>query len=420
MKRHIPLYWFLLCNLALLSAQESGGFVVLDSIHIAGNQRTRNEVILRELPFATADTLTLDILPNKLEEAERQLMNTGLFTSVEITYKNWEGATGNIQLLITLLETWYLFPVPTFELADRNFNVWWKEQNRSLQRVNIGMSIEHLNFTGWADKAKIGFEYGYTRSFKIGYLMPYLNKKRTLSLNINADYQRNREVNYATEGNKQLFYKDENRFIRYRLKAEAGVGWRPRLYGQHYTALEYHKDGIDSVVVQTLNPNYFEDGKTQVRFLRWRYKFDFDFRDNRAYPWSGYLLGGELIRDGLGVFRDRNALTLQLHAAQFWPIGQHWNISAGIRTKYSFVRRPQAVIYNRAIGFGDNKLSGYELYIVDGLDAAILRTDIRYKIWQGTIQFGKWMFWNPSANCLSISMLGLAMIWGMSIVLSIC
>ena len=27
-----------------------------------------------------------------------------------------------------LLENWYIFPIPKFELADRNFNVWWKEQ----------------------------------------------------------------------------------------------------------------------------------------------------------------------------------------------------------------------------------------------------------------------------------------------------
>ena len=377
--------------LSPLLAQD-GSWIILDDITIEGHKKTRDAVILREIPFQIGDTIALSLLPDKIIEAERQLMNTGLFSQASITYKDWEGATQRVHLLIQVLENWYLYPVPTFDLADRNFNVWWKEQNRSLQRVNIGLEVNHTNFSGWGDDLEIGFEYGYTRSFQASYNLPYINKKQTLGIGTNFQYDRNREVNYATLDNKQEFFRDDDKFLRRKLQADVDLTWRPKLYASHTFAFEYHQEQIDPIIVQEFNPDYFGDGLSTLRFFRLLYKFNYDFRDNRAYPWSGQRWGGELIKDGIGIFDERSSLTLGVSASKYWPVGQRWSFSLGGGGKYSFIRQPQAYRYNRALGFGNNRVTGFELYVLDGLDAAYLRKNVRFRLWEGDITFGKWVF----------------------------
>lgn len=378
------------CGTAVLAQVD--GAVVVDKLIITGNKRTRVSAIKRELPFQVGDTIQVAELAAKLTEAERQVMNTGLFASAEITFEQWTGDTQRVQLRMTVIESWYLFPVPTFSLADRSFNVWWQEQGRSLERINIGMSVKHENFSGWGDVASIGFKYGYTRSFRMSYRRPYLNKKQTLGLNANVDFSKNREVNYATDDNKQLFYNDESRFLRKQYKAEVGLNWRPALYAQHLFAAEFHHAWVDSIIIQEYNPLYFEGGRNAVDFFRLRYRFDYDFRDNRAYPWEGYQYGAEIVKDGIGIFKDRNALTLGVSGIRYHALHPRWSASVGLRAKYSLIRTPQPAIYNRAHGFGSNRMSGYELYVIDGLDAVMLRTGLRFRIWEGEINFGKWVF----------------------------
>ena len=106
-----------------LSAQME--YAYIEGVVIEGNRKTRDRVILRELSVRPGDTVSLEDLPAKLLESEQLLMNTGLFQSAKISYNNWEGATNAVELLISIRENWYIYPIPTFELADRNFNVWF-------------------------------------------------------------------------------------------------------------------------------------------------------------------------------------------------------------------------------------------------------------------------------------------------------
>ena len=376
---------------AALTAQ-SEAYITIAGIDVIGQKRTREAVIFRELPIKIGDTIALNGLVEKIREAERQLLNTNLFSKVLITYKDWQGSTQRVRLQVEVLENWYLYPVPTFDLADRNFNVWWQEQGRSLDRVNIGLEISHHNFTGWGDKAEIEFEYGYTRQYGMSYRLPYVNRAKTLGLSTSFSYSRNREVNYATENNKQLFYRDETRFLRQNYKLNGSLQWRPDIYGAHTFALEYVQEEVDPIIIQEYNPDYFGNGKTRIDFLRFLYAFTYDFRDNRAYPWSGYLYGTELLKDGLGVFSDRSALTVDVFGAKFWPVGERWSVGVNAGAKYSLIRRPQPYRYNRALGFGRGRVTGFELYLLDGLDAVYWRNSARFRIWENQVTFGKWVF----------------------------
>ncbi len=133
------------------------------------------------------------------------IMNTGLFNRAQISYQAWKGETNEVQLLVTVEEMWYLYPIPVFELADRNFNVWWVDQKRSLDRTNYGVDFAHINLTGRKDKLKGSVKYGYTRKYALSYSMPYLNKAQTLGAFAGVGYWRNREINYRTTDSRSSF-----------------------------------------------------------------------------------------------------------------------------------------------------------------------------------------------------------------------
>src|SRR5215212_12167266 len=95
-------------------------------IAISGNKKTKESVILREVPFKSGDTYALSELVKKFEVARKQLMNTSLFHEVVVALKSFEG--NNVDILIAVKERWYLFPVPYIKVVDRNLNQWLVEQ----------------------------------------------------------------------------------------------------------------------------------------------------------------------------------------------------------------------------------------------------------------------------------------------------
>lgn len=365
--------------------------VVIDNISIEGNKKTRSFVILRELKFKLGDTIAVTQLSDIINESRDLVMNTGLFNKAEITFKNWEGVSSRVHILISVEEAWYIYPVPIFELADRNFNVWWVEQKRSLQRINFGVEFTHLNFTGRSDRLKVNAKYGYTRSYGLKYNLPYINKDRTLGIFTEVSYSRNREINYITIDNKQEFYIDEQEqsFLFKRFWSVAGLSYRPALRAQHEFYLGYHQNTIPKFVAEDLNPDFFLNGRHLQRYFNFRYKFSFDKRDVRPYPTEGYYLFLELEKAGLGIFPDRNGLTFKGLFDQYLPFTDRWSLAMEAQGKLSLIRSQQPYNDNRALGFSRNFMRGYEYYVVDGLDLAVGKSTLRYKVLDVAFNFGK-------------------------------
>jgi hypothetical protein len=119
--------------------------VCIQSIDITGHKKTKTALIENELNIRVGDSIPLETLMPKLEQNKRFLINTLLFNSVEVKIAKWEGQA--VHILIVLKESWYIFPLPQFELADRNFNVWWSRHNRDIRRANIGMWLIWRNLT---------------------------------------------------------------------------------------------------------------------------------------------------------------------------------------------------------------------------------------------------------------------------------
>ncbi len=380
----------LLCCCARLPAQMDS-LCWIGAVSVQGNKHTKEAIILREMQVRPGDTLPVTLLPKRIEDSRLLLLNTGLFTEVNIYYKEWEAQTGRVHIRVEVNEAWYIYPVPVFDLADRNFNIWWVEQNRSLQRVNYGLDFSHLNFSGNNDPLKAKIQFGYTRKYNLRYTLPFINKEKTLGIYAFAEYAQNREVNYATVGNRQAFWRNEERFVYSRFRTEFGVNYRPGARNFHYWELGFNQNRLDPYVADTLNPDFFLGGRTLQRYFSLGYEFTSDFRDIRAYPLNGYFLRMRIQKDGLGIFADRNALTLTARYEHYLPFSERWSAALLSSGKLSLIRTRQPYNDNRAFGFGDMYLPGYEYYLADGLDMAMARSILRYRFINKSLRFGKWV-----------------------------
>lgn len=366
-------------------------FLVADVV-LRGHKKTRPRVIFREMTFGRGDLIPSSGFEEEIKASYQALMNTGLFASVDVSYSDTLLEPGQQIVTLDVRETWYIYPVPEFSLADRNFNVWWRDQNRSLDRVNLGGKLTYYNFTGRRDRFKVGFTTGYTQEYEASYNLPYLNKAGSIGMGISYSFLQRREQNYATANNDQLFYLDENRFVYGRSQADFSLTYRRKLYVSHDLQLGYRNAFIADTIAQVLNPEFFGGGRSQQQFFRAEYRYTNDRRDVRNYPWSGHFIQASITKEGLGITGERSGLTFGATYRKFLPLNERYSLNFGLATKYSLIRTRQPFLENRAIGFSNNSLVGYQFYVVDGLDMLIWRFGVRRQLFKTKLDLGKLVF----------------------------
>jgi outer membrane protein assembly factor BamA len=98
--------------------------VTINRVLIIGNKITKERIISRELSLRPGDTVSTKRIDKLLVFDQRKIYNLRLFNTVTIQWL--ELSPDEVDLLVEVNERWYTFPVPIFELSDRNFNEWWQ------------------------------------------------------------------------------------------------------------------------------------------------------------------------------------------------------------------------------------------------------------------------------------------------------
>lgn len=379
---------FLMLLSNLMAAQQE--YFIVDAVIYDGNKKTAQRVIDNELDVLPGDTIYVNQLNIRLLENEKRLLSTGLFTIVDIEVKNWRLGQQKADILISLQENWYIYPSLVFDLADRNFNVWWKEMNRDFGRVNYGLSLDHINLTGHRDKLKLKLQQGYTPKYEVNYRYPYLNKYWGMSGEI--FYSTNKEIGYITEENKTLFRRaDDERQLLSRFRTGLGVNYRPNVFVFHEARLEYHQNTIDELVATDFNPDYFLDGRTTLQFFVVNYSIRYDKRLFTLYPEGGYAITANVKKEGLGIFGDFSNLSIDLAYEKHLKLADRWIWGARIKGKTNLIRSKVAFANNTGLGYGTDLVRGYELYVVDGTDWILAKTNVRWRIYEKLQNLKKWM-----------------------------
>ncbi|WMX14547.1 BamA/TamA family outer membrane protein [Aureispira sp. CCB-E] len=353
--------------------------VCIQSIDIVGHQKTKTTLIQNELNIAEGDSILLESLMPKLEQNKRFLINTLLFNYVEVKIAKWEGQA--VHILIILKESWYIFPLPQFELADRNFNVWWTRHNRDLKRANIGLWLIWRNLTGYNDLLKVIVQFGYTRKFELDYTLPPMGKKRKFGFNINALYSDNKEWAYNTINNQLAFYNDfdatERQFQR--IRGSIRGYYRRTLFEVQRLELTFLQLNISDSIV-TYNPDFFLNHRKTQRSFSLKYTYTLDKRDIQAYPLNGLYFQAQLKKQGLGIFKDINQLQLTARLGYYVQIWKFLSIATNLKARYSFIRSEMPYYNNKALGFNEDFVRGYQYYVINGQDYLLFQSDINFKI----------------------------------------
>jgi len=364
----------------ILQPPSDTSLILIADITVTGNKKTKPYIIEREIPFKQGDYIPRAQLDKKLLLAQQQVMNTALFTQV---YVYIESQQGNLVFInVDVKERWYIFPLPYFKLVDRNFNQWWVEQKAALDRVNYGIKFNFNNVTGRNDKMNVYLIGGYSRQVLLKYEQPFADKALKSGYSVLFNFSRQRELNYITEGNKQVFYK-QNEFVMQNIRAEAAYLYRPAVRTHHKFMVAYVRNNVSDTIL-ALNPHYFPTAAgNNVTYPEFAYSIDYFNADYNAYPTRGFIADATVLKRGLTS--EINLTQLQYTANYAVPLGPRMHIlfqSAGV-IKFPF----DQPFYNlQLFGYGNGYLRGLEYYVMDGVAGIMGRATLHNQIFAVTLR----------------------------------
>lgn len=376
---------FLFCVVFQCSLSAQSEYVIIQNVIIVNNHKTKSNVIIHEIDIKSGDTISLDKLSERMLTNERRLKSIGLFNDVNVNIKNWNMDYSHCDIEISVIENWFIYPFLIFELADRNFNVWRKEFNYSLRRVNYGIAGNHINLSGNKDKLKLKIQGGYIRKLEIFYEYPYLWKNWGLTGNVL--YAENREIPYISKENKPVFFKSiTDDKVQYLHKASIGVTKRVSPHLFQNLRLEFTDYKIDQQIA-FLNPNYLGFGKERIRYFYLGYELRYDQTEYPLYPINGYRF--ELIarKEGLGIFKDINNSWISLNLEQHFRMSTDFILSSRIKFKTNIQPNPISYIFSNALGYKNDFITGYQLYVMDGKHFMLTKHALRYRLMDKNYHF---------------------------------
>jgi outer membrane protein assembly factor BamA len=310
-------------------------------------------------------------------------MNTALFHSVVVAAKNID--QNKITVSVDLKERWYLFPAPYLKPVDRNLNQWIVEQKASLSRVNYGAKLLYNNATGYNDKLRIYLISGYTRQFSFSYDRLYFDNKLKWGLNVGFAIGKNREVNYNTINDKQVFLKDNNNYLRSYVTGNAEITYRRAIRTRHRFGVSYTVEDVKDTVL-ALNPSYFPSDQNKIRYPVIYYNMTYYDFDYIPYPTKGYAAQLSVSKKGLD--KIMNVWELSAKGSGNWHITPklffNLNLYGGIRLPFK-----QPYVNQRFFGYGDVFMQGYEYFVVDGVAGGYLKTTLTRELLNFNIRVPK-------------------------------
>lgn len=364
----------LLSDISTDTSASKPSLLIIRTIYISGNKKTKPDIILRELPFRPGDQFLLQDIVKKFEEGREHLMNTALFHDAIIALKSLDGY--NVDVIVEVKERWYLFPIPYFKPIDRNFNQWLVEQKASLKRVDYGVKLLYNNFTGYNDKLRVWLISGYTHQFSFEYDRLYFDKKLKWGADFKLATGKTKEVNYNTINNKQVFVKDSNNYLQNFLKVNAELTYRRAINTRHRFGIGYTTETI-SDTIRALNPFYFSSNRKQIRYFELYYDMTYFNEDYIPYPTKGYA--AEILLNKKGFNNVMNLWQLTAKGSATWRVmpKTYLNLISFASVKVPF-KQP---FYNQDfLGYNDTYLQGYEYYVIDGVAGGYLKATLRREI----------------------------------------
>lgn len=356
MRRFCFLFSLFLSGLAApLYSQEPAGFPIrIERVMVVGNEKTREEVILREIPFRFPDTLSME----DLNSIQNRITNLFLFNRVELAII---GEPEHAILLIQVTEFWYIYPLPLLFINERDWD-----------KISYGFQLSHRNFRGMNEQLTVGGWFGYNPAFFLRYYNPWVGRQSRFMVGLNFF---GRKV-----GNK--FYDFDERHLGGTIS-----------FGKRLSLHRYLQASVEVKRIQL--PEEFKEysfsgsGTDLVPKIILEYRHD--RRDLFEYPRKGFLVSWNVARAGFNQHQPSFWRFSFDHRAYIKPFQR---VSLGARN-FLMLNYGELPIYDRVfIGYGE-RIRGYfdRVFTAQNLmtynfETRISILPVRYLSWNEAPLFG--------------------------------
>lgn len=285
--------------------EDSTSYQIL-KIDIIGNEKTRPEVILRELHFSENEPVS----HAALSAAFKRVQSLMLFNRVKF---DLVGDSEYSSLLITVYERWYIFPIPVLYRNERD----WR-------KISFGGKLLYYNFLGRNILLNFSAAFGYNPLLKFSYYNPWFMGDLKLFTNFSIYYGKVRSL--SPELNE---YED----------TRTGFDWLiGKRFGHYFYAgltISYAEIKAPPEIGLTLSPSGTD------RFPSLTATVQYDNRDLKEYPHQGWFL------------------TLSGKRAGNGGVIQHYRYGADLRT-YAPISRKTTLALRAAVDLSSGKIPSYD------------------------------------------------------------
>jgi len=363
-------------------------FVVVDSINIGGNVHTKDYIIYNELDFAPGDTIYFDKIQKVFRDNKYRVLGTGLFVNAVFNLKKYNSATSRGNVDIQLNEAWYIYPVFGIELTDRNFNEWITEHNASLKRINFAAGIKHMNVSGNNDAGQIKIQGGTTKKFELDYKRPFFGSHYRGGFDLNIMYKFSKELAYNTINNKLVYVKNDEHNLFKQFRSKISFHWRPGIFNTHTVTLQYNNIRVADSILTHYNPDFISGNPVQ-QSLDISYSLVHDKRQFQMYPEGGHYINFLIEKTGTGIFGDVDILNACLEVQKYFSFNKKYITAVKSKVKKNVYAKDIPYFNNRSLGYEEDYLNGYELYVIDGEDYFYSKFSQKIKLWSSVIDMQK-------------------------------
>jgi outer membrane protein assembly factor BamA len=307
---------------------------IVDKIVIAGNKRTQDFVILREMTIKNGTHLTSDLI----EYDKSRIYSLGLFNRVDLRVQQM--SENKVMLIVEVTERWYLFPYPILGIRDRDWKKWY-----------YGAGVLHNNFRGRNEKLIGSIILGYDPSVALSYRNPFLSEMGTYFLDTRIAYNKVRNKSLLAQVNQENF--DEQHF-----SFSLSLGKRFDLANTLWIYTGFEIVQINSI---GLGRTRSQDGRD--KFPIFSIGYSYDTRDLYEYPSYGTLVRGTITKFGLPS-NDVDVIRYAANIHRFIPLFSEFVLASRVFTDIAAAGPTPS--YNRTYFGYSERIRGHFTEIVEG------------------------------------------------------
>lgn len=359
---------------------DSTAWLKLNRVIIIGNKKTLDRIITRELTLKPGDSIQRFNLDPTLTRDKNKIYNLRIFHAVKP--RVLELPNHSFDLLVEVEERWYTFPIPIFELSDRNFNEWWQNYNHELNRVNYGLRLFQFNFRGRNETIRLTTQFGFSRKFDLTYRIPYIDKKQKQGLMFDINFYEPKNLPYRTIDHKLVFLRTD-KTLRTRMVAGVTYTYRKTFYDTHNFTLDV-ENGTIADTIRQLNPNFY-DGRKWQWYTALGYYFLSEHRDVVAYPLKGYMFNVGIRQVGFGLGEPVHQTNITAIAAFHKDLGKNFYLGNNTVLFWSGPNSQPYSFYN-GMGYKRTFVRGYEIYVIEGPAWGLNKTTFKKRVFHQTFR----------------------------------